>query len=104
MLHVDAATIRQRLPWPRMLAALHAALRDDVTAPLRTPHAIPVPDGAAGTLLMMPAWQAGRRLGVKLVTVFPGAQPGARSVAAVYVLFDAIDGSLLASFDGEELT
>jgi alanine dehydrogenase len=98
----DAATIRARLDWPRMIAAITAALRADVHAPVRASHTIDVPGLPAGSLLLMPAWQVGNRIGVKLVTVFPGKQP--RSVAAVYVLFDGMNGEPLALMDGEELT
>src|SRR5512141_2576411 len=88
-----------------MLEALEAALRSDVDAPLRASHAIEVPGAPTASLLMMPAWRRGQKLGVKLVTVFPGnAAHGERSVAAVYVLFDASDGRPLALFDGEEIT
>ena len=101
----DAEAIRSRLPWPRMLAALEEALRGEVEAPLRASHPISVPGQPSATLLAMPAWRSGRRIGVKLVTVFPGnADRGRRSVAAVYVLFDANDGTPIALLDGEELT
>ena len=105
VLHFDAAAIRERLPWPRMLAALDSALQVDITAPLRTNHAIEVPGMPTASLLLMPAWRTGRRIGVKLVTVFPGnRERGQRAVAGVYALVDAVDGRLLAVFDGEELT
>ena len=105
MRYFDAAAIRSRLPWPRMLAALDAMLRDAVAAPLRANHPIAVPGEPDATLLLMPAWRSGRRIGVKLVTVFPGnAARNERAVGAVYVLFDARDGKPLAMFDGEELT
>jgi len=105
MQFLDAATIRARLPWPRMLAALDEALRAEVHAPLRVNHAIGVPGLPTASLLLMPAWRTGRHLGVKLVTVFPGnATRGERSVAALYVLFDAANGMPLATLDGEELT
>jgi ornithine cyclodeaminase/alanine dehydrogenase-like protein (mu-crystallin family) len=106
MLYFDAAAIRARLPWPRMLAALDAALKTDIIAPLRAHHAIDVPPGMPpASLLLMPAWRAGHRIGVKLVTVFPGnRERNERAVAAVYALFDAQDGRVLALFDGEELT
>ena len=53
----------------------------------------------------MPAWRTGRRLGVKLVTVFPGNRDrGLRAVNAVYALFDATSGEPLALFDGDEIT
>ena len=101
----DAAAIRSRLPWPRMLAALHAMLHDAVSAPLRANHPIAVPGEPTATLLLMPAWRAGRRLGVKLVTVYPGnAARNERAVGAIYVLFDASNGKPLAMFDGEEIT
>ena len=105
MRYFDAGEIRARLPWPRLLAALDAMLKDDVAAPLRAHHSIDVPGGPPASLLLMPAWRSGRRIGVKLVTVFPGnAQRNERAVAAVYALFDARNGAPLALFDGEEIT
>lgn len=105
MRYFDAETIRARLPWPRMLAALEAMLSREVVAPLRTQHPIDVPGEPTATLLLMPAWRSGARLGVKLVTVFPGnARRRERAVGAVYVLFDATRGVPLALFDGEEIT
>ena len=105
MLQLDAAAVRAHLPWPRMLAALHEAFCTDVAAPLRASHAVDVPGAPEASLLMMPAWRRGGVLGVKLVTVFPGnAARGIRSVAAVYVLFDATNGTPLALLDGEEIT
>ena len=105
MRYFDAAAIRAGLPWARMLAALHAMLNDDVAAPLRAHHTIAVPGEPAAALLLMPAWRSGRRIGVKLVTVFPGnAARNERAVGALYALFDARNGTPLAMFDGEELT
>jgi ornithine cyclodeaminase len=101
----DAEAIRARLSWPRMLDALDQALRAEVEAPLRAHHSIAVPGEPSAMLLAMPAWRIGRRIGVKLVTVFPGnADRAKRSVAAIYVLFDARDGTPVALLDGEELT
>ncbi len=105
MRYFDAATIRARLPWPRMLAALGTMLERDVAAPLRTAHTVDVPGEPPASLLLMPAWRIGGRMGVKLVTVFPGnAQRDERAVGAVYALFDASNGAPLALFDGEEIT
>ena len=105
MRYFDAATIRARLPWPRMQAALDAMLKHDVAAPLRTAHPVEVPGEPTASLLLMPAWRIGARMGVKLVTVFPGnAQRNQRAVGAVYALFDARNGAPLALFDGEEIT
>lgn len=105
MHYFDGAAIRSRLPWPRMLAALHAMLNDEVAAPLRVNHPIEVPGEPTAALLLMPAWRVGHRIGVKLVSVFPGnAARNERAVGAVYALFDARNGVPLAIFDGEELT
>jgi ornithine cyclodeaminase/alanine dehydrogenase-like protein (mu-crystallin family) len=105
MRYFDAATIRARLPWPRMREALAAMLVADVAAPLRTHHALDVPGAPQAALLLMPAWRSGRRLGVKIVTVFPGnRERGQRAVSAVYALFDASSGEPLSLFDGEEIT
>ena len=105
MRYFDAATVRAALPWPRMLDALGAMLREEVSAPLRAHHAIDVPDAPTAALLLMPAWRTGRRIGVKLVTVFPGNRDrGERAVNAVYALFDARSGEPLALFDGDEIT
>src|SRR5512143_740567 len=105
MRYFDAATICARLSWPRMEAALQDFLRDDVAAPLRTNHAIEVPGEPAASLLLMPAWRVGHRIGIKLVTVFPGNRTrGERAVNAIYALFDARNGLPVALFDGEELT
>src|SRR6186713_1446749 len=88
-----------------MLDALDAALKSPVEAPLRSNHAIEVPGAPDASLLLMPAWRVGERIGVKLVTVFPGnRQRNERAVDAVYALFDACNGRLLALFNGEELT
>jgi alanine dehydrogenase len=104
MRYFDAA-IREHLPWTRMLAALDAMLKEEVAAPLRAHHEIEVPGEPTASLLLMPAWRTGRRIGVKLVTVFPGnARRGERAVGAVYALFDAGNGVPLALFDGEEIT
>ena len=102
MQFLDAATVRNRLDWPRTMRAIEEALRSDIHVPVRVNHQIDVPDSAPGSLLLMPAWQVGDKIGVKLVTVMPGKE--SRSVSAVYVLFDGLTGVPLAMMDGEELT
>ncbi len=63
------------------------------------------PVRAEGTLLLMPAWRPGRRLGIKTVTVFPGnAALGRPALHSTYLLFDAATGEPLAQIDGDEIT
>ena len=100
--YLDAAAIRKHLDWPTVIAAIERALTGNIEAPVRVNHRIDVPGMPSGSLLLMPAWQVGGKLGVKIVTVMPGKE--SRSVSAVYVLFDGTTGRPLAMMEGEELT
>jgi len=83
---------------------LREAFREGAESPLRHPHAVGTP-GTEGTLLLMPAWQPGRALGVKVVTVFPAnAARGLSAVQGTYLLLDAETGAPRAVLDGAALT
>lgn len=102
---IDAETLRRLLDYPSVIDALERMFREGATAPLRHHHTVPVGDGPDATLLLMPAWQQDRALGVKLATVFPGnADKGLPAVSAIYVLLDAGTGRVMALIDGAELT
>ncbi|MDQ2779300.1 MAG: ornithine cyclodeaminase family protein [Pseudomonadota bacterium] len=102
MQHLDAAALRERLPFAALVAALREAFRSDaISVPLRHSHAI----GDAGTALLMPAWRAGGCFAVKTVTIFPGnGARGLPGLHGVVTLFDATTGVPLAVLDGSELT
>jgi ornithine cyclodeaminase len=102
---LDAAAIAARLPWPALIDALAAMFRDGCAAPLRHRHAVPQADGTEASLLLMPAWQAGRYTGVKIVHVAPAnAGRGLPAVHAAYLLSDGETGAPLALMDGGMLT
>lgn len=98
---VDAATTRRQLPFGALIEALRAMFVAGCELPPRAAHRI----GAAGTLLLMPAWRVGARLGIKTVTIFPdnGAR-GLPGLHSTYLLFDAATGVPLAQLDGNEIT
>lgn len=97
----DAEATRAALPMPALIDALRAMFASGCEVPLRHTHAI----GNAGVVLIMPAWRAGRRLGIKTVNVFAGnAARGLPALHAVYTLFDATTGAPLAQMDGGEIT
>jgi ornithine cyclodeaminase/alanine dehydrogenase-like protein (mu-crystallin family) len=101
VLHFDAADVRARLPWPALIDALRAMFVSGCEVPPRHAHHL----GEAGTMLLMPAWQAGGLMGVKTVNIFPGnGALGLPGVHASYALFDARTGVPLALLDGSELT
>lgn len=99
--HISKEQISLALPYPALIAALRKAFTAGMVAPQRQVHT--VSQDPACTLLLMPAWQAGAHMGVKLVTVAPRDQ-GLPSVHAIFVLFDTVSGAPLALLDGEELT
>lgn len=104
---IDADTLHRLLDFPSLIEALRAMFRDGCELPARHHHTIApgAADGAPGTLLLMPAWQTGRSLGVKIVTVFPdNASRSLPAVYGTYVLLDAATGAPRAVLDGTALT
>jgi len=98
----SAAQVHAALDYAVLADALRAAFREGCTVPLRHVHDV---TGAGDRLLLMPAWRAGRDLGVKLVTVFArNRERGAATVSALYVLLDGATGHPRALIDGEALT
>lgn len=102
---VDTHTTRQELAFAPLIEALRALFVQGCEVPLRHSHRIDVPGGAAGTVLLMPAWRSGRRFGLKTVSIFCGnAARGLPGLHATYTLFDATTGVPLAQLDGAEIT
>ena len=100
--YISTAEVHAALPYPALVEALKAAFAAGADAPLRSSFPV-TPEG--DRLLLMPAWRAGRDLGVKLVTVFPrNPERGLASVSALYVLLDGATGHPRALIDGEALT
>ena len=100
--YISAAEVHTALPYALLVEGLRQAFREDCTAPLRHVHAV---SGTGDRLRLMPAWRAGREVGVKLVTVFPGnRERGLATVATLYQLLDGASGHPLALIDGEALT
>ena len=104
---VAANEIHRLLDYPSLFDALREMFRTGCEVPLRHHHTIAASDsnGAPSTLLLMPAWQSGRSLGVKIVTVFPdNARRSLPAVSGTYLLLDAATGAPKALLDGTALT
>ena len=98
---IDTETTRRHLPTRPLIDALRRMFASGCEVPLRHTHRI----AEAGTLLLMPAWRAGARLGIKTVTIFPGnGALGLPGLHSTYLLFDASTGVPLALLDGNEIT
>ncbi len=100
-----AVEVNAALDYPRLVEALREGFRQGGEAmPVRQSYEVGVA-GAPAHLLTMPAWQRGKTLGVKLVTVVPqNAAKGIGAVSSLYMLFSGETGVPLAMIDGEALT
>lgn len=113
MQFISAADVDRILTYPMLVEGLRRTFAEGVAAPTRHHHTIERPDGADGTLLLMPAWSdfarrgtsEGGYVGVKIVTVNPDnntrSQP---AVMGIYLLSDGLTGEPLALIDGQALT
>jgi ornithine cyclodeaminase len=102
---IDADTVHRVLDYVPLVEALRDLFRHGVDRIERIELHEPLPGGNRNDWLLLPAWQFGRHLGIKLVSVFPGnAARGLASVQGLYLLFDGVTGLPLAAIDGAALT
>lgn len=111
---VTAEDIEACLSFPDLVDVLRDAFRAGMMAPLRHHHTIALEgDRPDATLLLMPAWTAsapgaetaGRYIGVKTVSVFPGNRDrDLPAVQGAFLLFSAETGEPLALMDAPRLT
>ena len=105
MRHIDASAVHAALTYPALIERLRETFLEGGEVPLRQHYGIANPDGAPGTLLVMPAWQSGGHIGIKMVSVYPdNPRQGLPSVIGAYMLFDARNGAPKAVIDGVALT
>lgn len=103
---ITAADIEAALPWDALVECLRQAFRSGAEVPVRHHHTIPsLTGGRDATLLLMPAWELGRHIGVKIVTVFPdNAEKSLPAVMGAYFLINGKTGEPEALIDGPTLT
>jgi len=106
MRSIDAAAVHAALPYGKLIPHLKAAFQAGGEVPVRGHYHIDDPKGGpGGTLLIMPAWQPGKHVGIKMVSVYPdNPKAGLPSVIGAYMLFDANTGAPKAVIDGVALT
>ncbi|MFY0687118.1 MAG: ornithine cyclodeaminase family protein [Cyclobacteriaceae bacterium] len=104
---LDAGDVATTLPLPMLIEALKEAFgANEVVVPSRHHHDYANPiEGMDSTLLLMPAWEGSKDLGVKLVTVSPAnGKYNLPSIQGLYLLFDAHKGTPRVLMDAKELT
>ena len=110
---ISAQDVDRLLTEAGLVETLRTAFRDGAVQPVRHHHTIERPDGAASTLLLMPAWNDmnaagssdGTHVGVKIVTVSPDNNAISKpAVMGIYLLLDGKTGEPQALIDGQRLT
>ncbi len=107
MVQIPDDFINENTDFRELIAALKKGFASgEILVPRRHHHDFPNPEvGADSTLLLMPAWNPGKIAGVKIATVSPeNGQFGLPSIQAVYVLVDALKGTMKAILQAKSLT
>jgi len=103
----DGAAVAAALDFPALIDHLRASHRRPAAEIERLLMTQPTEEPEDNGFLILPAWEHGRAMGIKVITVFPAntrAGAGRPSIQALYLLFDGTDGTPLAVLDGTELT
>src|SRR5690625_4498495 len=109
MKYYNDKTIFHHLTYDELIPVIRKAYQQGEAETSAAPRSFLSYDSEEGerksTLLIMPAWQAGKLLGIKQVTLptynKQYAQP---TLQGIYILFNAKTGSPLATFDASAIT
>jgi len=102
---ITGAELKSVLHHRMLIERLRQTFRAGVEVPMRHHHTVETYGEHDGTLLLMPAWQTGKNIGIKVVTVFPdNAKHDLPAVQGVYILLDGKTGLPQAFIDGATLT
>jgi alanine dehydrogenase len=103
---IGSSEVVAALDFTALIEALRQMFRAGCEVPPRQHYSIPTTGGGPdATMLIMPAWQTGQHIGVKLSTAFPGnADAGLVTFMGAYLLLDGRTGKPLAVLDGPALT
>jgi ornithine cyclodeaminase len=102
---VSTATLEAKLDYPSLIQTLKHAFAAGWPVPVRHHHPIDVAGTPHQTLLLMPAWEGGESVGIKIVTITPSN--GARNLPAIqglYLMLDGATGEPRALMEGKTLT
>ncbi|MCZ4281391.1 ornithine cyclodeaminase family protein [Kiloniella laminariae] len=106
MQNINAQQVTETLDFPSLIEALNTAFKGNITVPQRHHHDMEQPGGQReSTLLLMPAWESGKAVGVKLVTVSPeNGKKNLPAIQGIYILFDGETGTPSALIEAKTLT
>lgn len=101
----SAKDVARALSYEALVTKLRESFVEGAVVPPRSMLPVELPSGARALFALMPAWQEGRTLSVKLVTIFPdNPARGLPTIHAQILLFDGATGIPQALVDGTEVT
>ena len=102
---ISADDLNRVLDYASLIDRLDAYFGSGNTRQEHAHYPVNVPGAAEATLILMPCWEEGAYIGVKIVNVFPdnGAR-GLPTIMATYTLSSGETGEPLAMIDGNTLT
>ncbi|MFT2112077.1 ornithine cyclodeaminase family protein [Marinomonas sp. 2405UD68-3] len=102
---ISNEVLEQSLPWPALIDAIRKQFIAGCDVPVRHHHYMETTTASDATLLLMPAFESGEYVGLKIVNVFPDNNAiSLPSINADYLLYSGKTGELLAMLDGGILT
>ena len=105
MKYFSKQEIESALPYEKLIEALKEGFREGGHVPTRHAHNVQTESGVENSLLLMPSWQIGGMIGLKMVMVCPeNSLKDLETVQSTYILSDATTGEVKAILDGDELT
>ncbi|BDD10691.1 ornithine cyclodeaminase [Fulvitalea axinellae] len=106
MRFISKEEISPLLDFPSLIDRLEQAFQGNYTIPQRHHHDYDNPNAdRESTLLLMPAWEAGKHVGVKIVTVSPeNGKHDLPAIQGLYLLMDGDTGTPKALCDAKTLT
>lgn len=106
MKYIEAEELEELLNYDELIPKINQAFAQDYNIPMRHHHQYPNPkEGLESTLLLMPAWDNGDNLGVKIVNVSPNnSKYDLPSIQGLYIYFDLQTGTPKALMDAKKLT
>lgn len=99
--------INNNTDFPELISVLKDGFRyQKILVPQRHHYDFPNPEvGVDSTMLLMPAWNPGKEAGVKIATVSPeNGRFDLPSIQGIYILMDALKGTVKAIFQAKGLT
>ncbi|NRB51269.1 MAG: ornithine cyclodeaminase family protein [Saprospiraceae bacterium] len=106
MIRLSNDQLLELLDYPSLISALEQAFQAEITVPMRHHHDYANPTaGPDSTLLLMPAWDDGQFVGLKVVTISPNNSIyQLPSIQGSYTLFDLPTGRSILEMDAKVLT